>query len=382
MKTVIAIDSFKGSLTSVEAGRACAEGIKRVYPDSENIIVPVADGGEGTVDALVAGLGGEKVKISVCGPLGEKAQAEYGIIKDTKTAIIEMSAAAGITLVPDNLRNPLNTTTYGVGEIISDAMERGCRNFIIGIGGSATNDGGIGMLQALGFGMLDKNGNNVPFGAKGIKEVVSITTDEKNPLLSECNFSIACDVNNPLCGDNGCSAIYGPQKGADEKMVADMDSWLSDYAKKVKEVFPDADENYPGAGAAGGIGFAFMAFLNGKLERGIDIVLRAAKLEELVKETDVVITGEGRLDKQTAMGKAPGGIAAIAKKYDKKVIAFSGAVTDDAREVNKNGIDAFFPILRTVCSLEDAMKTENAYKNMSDTAEQVFRVMKGCCLNG
>ena len=377
MKTVIAIDSFKGSLSSVEAGRACAEGIKRVYPDSENIIVPVADGGEGTVDALVAGLGGEKVKISVCGPLGEKVDAEYGIIKDTKTAIIEMSAAAGITLVPDNLRNPLNTTTYGVGEIISDAMDKGCRNFIIGIGGSATNDGGIGMLQALGFGMLDKNGNNVPFGGKGIKEVVSITTDKKNPLLSECNFSIACDVNNPLCGENGCSAIYGPQKGADEKMVADMDSWLSSYAKKVKEVFPQADENYPGAGAAGGIGFAFMAFLDGKLERGIDIVLRAAKLEELVKDADVVITGEGRLDKQTAMGKAPGGIAAIAKKYGKRVIAFSGAVTDDARAVNQTGIDAFFPILRTVCSLEDAMKTENAYKNMSDTAEQVFRVMKG-----
>ncbi len=377
MKTVIAIDSFKGSLTSVEAGRACAEGIKRVYPESENIIVPVADGGEGTVDALVAGLGGEKVKISVCGPLGEKVDAEYGIIAETKTAIIEMSAAAGITLVKDSRRNPLNTTTYGVGEIISDAMQRGCRNFIIGIGGSATNDGGIGMLQALGFGILDKNGNNVPFGAKGIKEVVSITTDNKNPLLSECSFSIACDVNNPLCGDNGCSAIYGPQKGADEKMVADMDSWLSSYAKKVKEVFLDADENYPGAGAAGGIGFAFMAFLNGKLERGIDIVLRAARLEELVKDADVVITGEGRLDKQTAMGKAPGGIAAIAKKYGKRVIAFSGAVTDDARAVNQNGIDAFFPILRTVCSLEDAMKTENAYKNMSDTAEQVFRVMKG-----
>ena len=377
MKTVIAIDSFKGSLTSVEAGRACAEGIKRVFPESENIVVPVADGGEGTVDALTCGLGGEKVKISVCGPLGEKVDAEYGLITETKTAIIEMSAAAGITLVKDNERNPLNTTTYGVGEIISDAMERGCRNFIIGIGGSATNDGGIGMLQALGFGILDKNGNNVPFGGKGIKEVVSITTDKKNPLLSECNFSIACDVNNPLCGDNGCSAIYGPQKGADEKMVSDMDSWLSDYAKKVKEVFPDADENYPGAGAAGGIGFAFMAFLNGKLERGIDIVLRAAKLEELVKDADVVITGEGRLDKQTAMGKAPGGIAAIAKKYNKKVIAFSGAVTDDAREVNKFGIDAFFPILRTVCSLEDAMKTENAYKNMADTAEQVFRVMKG-----
>ncbi len=378
MKTVIAIDSFKGSLTSVEAGRACAEGIKRVFPESENIIMPVADGGEGTVDALVSGMGGKKVKISVCGPLGEKVDAEYGIITETKTAIIEMSAAAGITLVPDSLRNPLNTTTYGVGEIILDAIDKGCRNFIIGIGGSATNDGGIGMLQALGFGILDKNGENVPFGAKGIKEVFSITTDNKNPLLSECSFSIACDVTNPLCGDNGCSAIYGPQKGADEKMVSDMDKWLSVYAGKVKVVFLDADENYPGAGAAGGIGFAFMAFLGGKLERGIDIVLRAVNLEEKVKDADVVITGEGRLDRQTAMGKAPGGIAAIAKKYGKRVIAFSGAVTDDAREVNKNGIDAFFPILRTVCSLEDAMKTENAYKNMTDTAEQVFRVMKGC----
>ena len=377
MKTVIAIDSFKGSLTSVEAGQACAEGIKRVFPESENIIVPVADGGEGTVDALVSGMGGKKVKISVCGPLGEKVEAEYGIIAETKTAIIEMSAAAGITLVPDSLRNPLNTTTYGVGEIIVDAMDKGCRNFIIGIGGSATNDGGIGMLQALGFDILDKNGENVPFGAKGIEKVHSITVENAHPLIKECSFSIACDVTNPLCGDNGCSAIYGPQKGADEKMVSDMDGWLSAFAKKVKKVFPDADENYPGAGAAGGIGFAFMAFLGGNLERGIDIVLRAAKLEEKVKDADIVITGEGRLDRQTAMGKAPGGIAAIAKKYGKKVIAFSGAVTDDAREVNQNGIDAFFPILRTVCSLEDAMKTENAYKNTTDTAEQVFRVMKG-----
>ena len=377
MKTVIAIDSFKGSLTSVEAGQACAEGIKRVFPESENIIVPVADGGEGTVDALVSGMGGKKVKISVCGPLGEKVEAEYGIIPETKTAIIEMSAAAGITLVPDSLRNPLNTTTYGVGEIIADAMDKGCRNFIIGIGGSATNDGGIGMLQALGFGILDENKNQVSLGAKGIKNVDSITTDNAHPLLSKCSFSIACDVTNPLCGELGCSAVYGPQKGADEKQIADMDGWLFEYAKKVKEVFPDADENYPGAGAAGGIGFAFMAFLGGKLERGIDIVLRAAKLEEKVKDADIVITGEGRLDRQTAMGKAPGGIAAIAKKYGKKVIAFSGAVTDDAREVNQNGIDAFFPILRTVCSLEDAMKTENAYKNMTDTAEQVFRVMKG-----
>lgn len=377
MKTVIAIDSFKGSLTSVEAGQACAEGIKRVYPDSENIIVPVADGGEGTVDALAGGLGGEKVKISVCGPLGEKVDAEYGIIAETKTAIIEMSAAAGITLVPDPLRNPLNTTTYGVGEIIADAMENGCRNFIIGIGGSATNDGGIGMLQALGFGILDKDKKGVPFGAKGIKDVCSITTENAHPLLSECSFSIACDVTNPLCGELGCSAVYGPQKGADKKMISDMDGWLSAFAKKVREVFPNADETFPGAGAAGGIGFAFMSFLGGKLERGIDIVLRAAKLEEKVKYADIVITGEGRLDRQTAMGKAPGGIAAIAKKYGKKVIAFSGAVTDDAREVNQNGIDAFFPILRTVCSLEDAMKTENAYKNMTDTAEQVFRVMKG-----
>lgn len=378
MRTVIAIDSFKGSLSSIEAGTACAEGIKRAYPESENIVMPVADGGEGTVDALTMGMGGEKVKITVCGPLGNKVEAEYGIIHETNTAIMEMSAAAGITLVADNERNPLNTTTYGVGEIIADAIGRGCRNFIIGIGGSATNDGGIGMLQALGFGILDKSGNQVPLGAKGIKEIYSITTDNVSPLLSECSFSIACDVTNPLCGDNGCSAVYGPQKGADEKMISDMDGWLSEYAKKVREVFLDADENYPGAGAAGGIGFAFMAFLQGKLQNGIELILEKTGIEEYIKNADVVITGEGRLDRQTVMGKAPGGVAKLAKKYDKKIIAFSGSVTRDAREVNNAGIDAFFPVLRTVCTLDEAMNTENAFRNMADTAEQVFLLMKGC----
>ncbi len=377
MKTVIAIDSFKGSLSSVEAGNAVAEGIKLVYPESENTVVAVADGGEGTVDALTKGLGGEIVKINVCGPLGKPVCAQYGIVSDS-TAVIEIASAAGITLVDEGERNPLHTTTAGVGEMISDAIEKGCRKFIIGLGGSATNDCGIGMLQVLGFGLFDKNGKSVPFGAKGIKEVCKITKENINPFLSECEFFVACDVNNPLCGKNGCSSVYGPQKGADEKMVSDMDMWIKEYSKKVKDVFPEADENYPGSGAAGGLGYAFKAFLGATLERGIDIVLRTINFDDIIKDADLVITGEGRLDRQTVMGKAPGGIAKAAKRYGKKVIAFSGGVTKDAREVNNHGIDAFFPVLRSVCTLEEAMNTKNAYQNMKDTAEQVLRLMKGC----
>ncbi len=378
MKTVIAIDSFKGSLSSLEAGFAAKEGIERVYPDSVNIVVPVADGGEGTVEALVEGMGGEIVEADVCGPLGERVCANYGVISGKGIAIIEISAAAGITLVKKDELNPLNTTTFGVGEMIADAIKKGCRRFIIGLGGSATNDCGIGMLQALGFKILDKSGNSVPLGAKGLKEVAVISAECVNPHLKECTFFIACDVNNPLCGSKGCSSVYGPQKGADEKMIANMDMWLREFADKVKVVFPDADSNYPGVGAAGGLGYAFKTFLNGKIEKGIDLVLDTIGFEELVKDADVVITGEGRLDRQTAMGKAPGGIAKIAKKYNKIVIAFSGSVTPDAREVNSKGIDAFFPVLRTVCTLDEAMNKKNAYSNMADTCEQVARLMKGC----
>ncbi len=376
MKAVIAIDSLKGSLTSIEAGRAIKSGVLRVFPDAEVLVRPLADGGEGTVEALVEGMGGVLKTVEVTGPAGKPVGAVYGIVEAEKLAVMEMSQAAGITLVFGDERNPLHTTTYGVGEMIADAVNNGCRNFIIGIGGSATNDGGIGMLQALGFGMLDKDGKNVPFGAKGAESLAKITTENVLKELSECNFSIACDVTNPLCGDLGCSAVYGPQKGATEKMVADMDRWLENYAKITEEKFSHADKNAKGAGAAGGLGFAFLAYLNGKLQPGIELILEKTGLEEYIKAADVVVTGEGRLDFQTAMGKAPIGVAKLAKKYQKPVLAFAGSVTKDADECNRQGIDAFFPILRRVCTLDEAMEKETAQQNLTDTAEQVFRMLK------
>ena len=376
MKIVTAIDSFKGSMTSMEAGFAAAEGIHRVDADAEVQVRPLADGGEGTVEALVAGMNGKTEHVKVTGPLGEPVICEYGIIESTKTAVIEMAGAAGITQVPDEKRNPLYTTTYGVGEVIKDAIEKGCRRFIVGIGGSATNDGGVGMLQALGFGFLDKNGNQIRFGAKGLEDLESITTDHVLPELKECTFRIACDVSNPLCGEQGCSAIYGPQKGATSTMILQMDKWLAYYAALAREQFPHADAKYPGAGAAGGIGFAFLTFCNATLESGIKIILEETHLEKYIRDADVVITGEGRLDGQTVMGKAPIGVARIAKKYEKPVLAFSGCVVKEAVACNAEGIDAFFPILRNVVSLDEAMHTDNAMTNMADTAEQVFRALQ------
>ena len=267
------------------------------------------------------------------------------------------------------------TTSYGTGELIRDALERGCRNFIIGIGGSATNDGGVGMLQALGFGFLDKNGNQISFGAKGLQNLESITTEHVLPELKDCSFRVACDVSNPLCGEQGCSAIFGPQKGATPPMIMQMDKWLAYYATLAREQFPHADAKYPGAGAAGGMGFAFLTFCNATLESGIKIVLEETNLRQYVQNADIVITGEGRLDGQTVMGKAPIGVAKIAKEYSKPVLAFSGCVTKDAVACNAEGIDAFFPILRGVVSLEEAMHTDNAMTNMVDTVEQVFRTI-------
>lgn len=376
MKVVVAIDSFKGSMSSMEAGHAISEGIKRVNPDADVQIRPLADGGEGTVEALVSGMNGKMHHVNVTGPLGNLVTCAYGIIEDTKTAIIEMSGAAGITLVPENERNPMYTTTYGVGEVIKDAILRGCRKFIVGIGGSATNDGGIGMLQALGFGMLDREGKQVPFGANGLRELRKITDEFVIPELKECTFRVACDVTNPLCGEQGCSAVFGPQKGATDSMIRQMDSWLSHYAELSKEKYPNANVGQAGTGAAGGLGFAFLTYTNAVLESGIKIVLEETRLKEYVQQADIVITGEGRLDGQTAMGKAPIGVAKLAKKYGKPVIAFAGSVTKDAAACNENGIDAYFPILRTVVTLDEAMKTENAKKNMIDTVEQVFRLIK------
>lgn len=381
MKAVIAIDSLKGSLTSLEAGEAIKKGIIKVYKDAEVVIRPVADGGEGTAEALTLGMNGKLEKVKVTGPLGKEIEAEYGILEPSethkvKTAIIEMSAAAGITLVDEKERNPLKTTTYGVGEMIKDAIAKCCRHFIVGIGGSATNDGGIGMLQALGFGILDKSGKQVSFGAQGLSEIETISDEFVLPELKECTFRIACDVTNTLCGEQGASAIYGPQKGATPTMIMQMDKWLAYYAALSREKYPHANMNQAGTGAAGGLGFAFLTYTNAVLESGIKIVLEETELEKYVKDADIVVTGEGRLDGQTVMGKAPVGVADIAKKYGKKVIAFSGCVTEDAIACNEHGIDAFFPILRGVVSLSEAMDTKNAAKNMAATVEQAFRLIR------
>lgn len=375
MKVVIAIDSLKGSLSSMEAGTAIKDGILAAKPDAEVIVKPLADGGEGTTDALIEGMNGERIDLTVTGPMHTPVDAYYGYLKDTNTAVMEMASAAGITLVPDSEKNPLLATSYGVGEMINDAIQRGCRNFIIGIGGSVTNDGGIGMLKALGVRFLDENGEDAGEGGQALAKVARIDVSGMNPLLKECHIQIACDVNNPLCGENGSTYVYGPQKGVTEDMKKTLDEAMAHFARVTSETLENDYMNIPGAGAAGGLGYAFLAYTGAALTPGIELILDAVGLEEELSGADVVVTGEGRLDFQTAMGKAPVGVARLAKKYNAKVIAFAGSVTKEATACNKEGIDAFFPILRSVCTLAEAMDPVAARNNMTATVEQVFRLL-------
>jgi len=380
MKVIVAIDSLKGSLSSLEAGKAAEEGIKRAMPEAEIIIKPVADGGEGTVSALTSGLNGRLEKAEVTGPLGQKVKAVYGILPD-KTAVIEMAEAAGLPLVPDDQRNPMHTTTYGVGELIQQALEKGCRKFIVGIGGSATNDGGTGMLQALGCHFYKKDGTEICPGAEEIEEIARVDIDGMDRRLEECRFEIACDVTNPLCGERGASAVFAPQKGADARMVGRLDDALSHLADVTEEVLKTDNRNLPGAGAAGGLGFAFASYLDGDLRPGVEIVLDAVLPEKELSEADIVVTGEGRFDGQTAMGKAPVGIAKRAKEKDCMVLVFAGSIEPQGvRKVQDEMqlVDGAFPILPGVMTLEEAMQKTVAYENMSYTAEQVFRVIGNC----
>jgi glycerate kinase len=373
LKAVVAMDSFKGSLTSLEAGEAVRTGILRADPAAEVEVRPLADGGEGTVEALVAGMGGKIRTVRVEGPLGAPVDCAYGVLGNT--AVLEMAGAAGLPLVPPEERNPLRTTTYGVGQVIADAIAQGCRKFLVGIGGSATNDGGAGMLQALGFALLDAEGRPIARGAQGLAALARVETSGALPELAECRFRIACDVTNPLCGKNGASAIFGPQKGAKPEDIPRMDAWLAAYADLTRTVVPDADATAPGTGAAGGLGFAFRTFLRGELQSGIQIVLEETRLAAALAGADVVVTGEGRLDGQTAMGKAPIGVARLAKERGCLVLALAGSVTRDAGACNDAGIDAFFPAVRGVTTLEEAMDTETARANLADTAEQAFRLL-------
>lgn len=375
MKVVAAIDSFKGSLTSIEAGQAAKEGILKAC-DAQVMIKPIADGGEGTTDSLVEGLGGTYREVWVTGPNGGKVNARYGMLSDGKTVVMEMAQAAGITLVPRGQLNPWCATSFGVGEMIRDAVQKGGRNFIIGIGGSATTDGGVGMLQALGFKFYNAQKRHISEGIKELDQIAEIDCSQAMAELEDCTFRIACDVKNPLYGKNGAVYVYGPQKGVKESEKELLDVKMRHYAEMTKACLRKDHSMTEGAGAAGGMGYAFISYIpNAVLSPGIEIIMEAVQLEEAVSKADIVITGEGRMDSQTAMGKVPAGVARLAKKYGRPVIAFAGSVTDDAGLCNASGIDAFFPIVRGITTLEEAMNPETAKKNMRLTAEQVFRLI-------
>lgn len=376
MKVVVAIDSLKGSLSSMEAGNAIKAGILKASPDAGVAVKPLADGGEGTTEAFVEGFGGIMVSRMVKGPFSRPVEASYGMLEQSGTAIIEMAAAAGIALVKREELNPLKATTYGVGELIGDAIKKGCRKFIIGIGGSATNDCGMGMLAALGYRFLDRNGNEVSQGADYLDQIVGIDDSGVIGELNECVFQIACDVKNPLYGVNGATYIFGLQKGLKESDKGIVDRKVQKFAQVVADYMGVDYSFMEGAGAAGGMGFAFASFLKGTLEPGISLVMKAIQLEECIRDADYVVTGEGQLDRQTTMGKAPAGIAAAAKKYNIPVIAFAGSLSEDAGYCNQAGIDAFFSILPGIMTLEEAMERETAIRNMERTAEQVFRLIR------
>ncbi|MFV0466684.1 MAG: glycerate kinase [Lachnospiraceae bacterium] len=374
MNVFVLIDSFKGSMTSMEAGNAVKEGVLKVHPTAKVLVRPLADGGEGTTDALTDGLGGERIDLVVTGPMGVPVQAYYGILNDKETAVMEMAQAAGITLVEAHKKNPGIATTYGVGEMIKDAIVRGCREFIIGIGGSATNDGGTGMLKALGIKFLTKEGTDAGQGANALEKIHSISMENMLPELKHCNFQIACDVTNPLYGETGATYIFGKQKGIKTEEMPRIDHDMRHFAKVTSERFGRDFSEVEGAGAAGGLGFAFISYLNAKLVPGINLILDVIQFERDLDGMDIIVTGEGRLDIQTAMGKAPVGVAKLAKKHGCKVIAFAGSVTKDAAACNEKGIDAFFPIVRGISTLEEAMDNTTARTNLTDTAEQVFRL--------
>ena len=373
MKVVIAIDSFKGSMSSMEAGNAAKEGVLRAMPQAEVVVKPLADGGEGTTDALIEGMGGARVDIRVKGPYGEPVDAHYGYIREKGLAVMEMAQASGITI--SERKDPMAATTYGVGEMILHALDLGCRSFIIGIGGSATNDGGVGMLKALGCGFLDKEGNDCGEGGAALSRISSIDIDGLDKRIAEADIRVACDVENPLCGTNGATYIYGPQKGVTEDMKKPLDEAMSNYADVCAEKLGKDMRDVSGAGAAGGLGFAFISFLGSKLVPGIELIMEATGLETEMKGGDIAITGEGRLDLQTAMGKAPVGVAKLAKKYGLMTMAFAGSVTKEAVKCNEAGIDAFFPIVRGISTLSEAMDNANARANMADTVEQAARLI-------
>lgn len=371
----VAVDSFKGSLTSYQVACAVEQGFKKVFPDCIINKVSIADGGEGTVDALVQTLDGCFVSVEVADPLMRPVLAKYGVINEGKTAVIEMSAASGLPLLLESERNPLKTTTYGTGEMIADALKRGCRDFLVGIGGSATNDAGVGMLRALGFKFYDRDGKLLYGGGQILEQIAVIDSSNVMPELKESEFTVACDVTNPLYGPNGAAYIFAPQKGATAAMVEQLDLGLKNFAGVVQRDLGVDIANLPGAGAAGGLGGALKAFMGATLERGIDMVLNAMHFNRIIADSELVITGEGRLDKQTVMGKAPSGVMQVAKSMGIPTIAIGGAVID-CPELYESGFAAIIPIVPKPMDLAVAMEYGVAMENVERTSEQIAKLLK------
>ncbi len=381
MKIVLAPDAFKGSLTAAEVCAAMAEGLRRFLPDAEIVSVPMADGGEGTVQSLVDATGGHFVTETVSGPLGEPVPACFGILGDGVTAVIEMAAASGLPLVPEDRRDPSRTTTYGTGELIRAALDRDCRTIIVGIGGSATNDAGAGMAQALGAKLTDADGNELVCGCSGggLAHLSNIDLSGLDPRIAETTFRVACDVDNPLYGQRGAAYVYAPQKGADAAMVEQLDAALRNFAEVVKRDLNMEVAEIPGTGAAGGLGAGLVAFCGAKLEPGVDIVLEAVDLLGKAEAADLIITGEGAIDYQTAFGKAPSGAVRVARQIGCPNIVIAGAVHLAAGQLHEQGFGPLFSICNTAMSLPEAMEPQTARKLVARAAEEAIRCF---CLRG
>ncbi len=373
MNILIAMDSFKESLSAMEASKAVENGLKKVMGDHTYTCVPMADGGEGTVESLIDSSNGFYIQTEVHGPLGDKIIGKYGLLGDGKTAIIEMAEASGIGLIPTDKKNPMLTSTYGTGQLIAHALDQGVDKIILGIGGSATNDGGHGMAKALGVKFYDKNNNELDLGGQVLSDIESIDVTNIDPRIKDTTFIVACDVKNKLCGKEGASYIYGPQKGATPDMIEKLDAGLLHYATKVYEALGIRIDNIEGSGAAGGLGGGTIGFLGAVLKKGIDIVIDITKLEDYVIKADLIITGEGCIDNQTAFGKTPIGVAKCGKKHNKKVIAISGITKGDYSKVYNEGIDVVFPSIQIIESAEKTLK--NGKENLEKTAENIGRLI-------
>lgn len=374
MKIVIAPDSYKESLSALEVACAIEAGFREIYPDAEYVKIPVADGGEGTVEAMVAATQGRVIPVKVTGPLGEPVAGFYGVSGDEQCAFIEMAAASGLELLSPAQRNPLKTTSWGTGELIRHALDLGVRRIIIGLGGSATNDGGAGMVQALGAKLLTDEHQQIGQGGAELAALMKIDISELDSRLADCQIDVACDVTNPLTGEEGASAVFGPQKGATPEMVTNLDHALAHYAACIKQDLGIDVLSLEGGGAAGGMGAALFAFCGAKLRPGIDIVTEALHLDTLVADANLVITGEGRMDSQTIHGKVPVGVARVAKRYHIPVIGIAGSLTADVGVVHQHGIDAVFSVLYRVCSLDDALA--HAGENVRMAARNIAAVMR------